>query len=428
GFGRRIKLNTCFYDDNCAYLQKAIDSEQNYNFVDELENKLSSYLGGRAVLTTNTGTGSMHMAIKLAASIAYGSNDYKNKRVFCSDLCPIEQAMPILYEGMIPTFIDSGYTDFNIDPESLNKAFELYSDTKIVIINHLYGFPGNVFLIKKICEEHGAILIENASEAFGARVDGKAVGTIGDIGVFDFGKGKIISADSGGAIAAGDKANIEIVRSLADMSKEKLPWNHHNCIGYDYRMSNITAAVISSQLPHIDEVISGKRHIFERYRDNLNEDLIYLNNSDENIEPNYWRPMILCDSSINAKEKRSENGYSYEDIHGTSSPMEIIDALDAFGADAAPLYMPMSMQPLFKSYELISLEGKILYLEPYNTETCLFSSEVSRDASRRGLCLPSDMTMTEEEQFQIIEIVNACFSGQSIDRDTTETVMMACGM
>lgn len=167
---------------------------------------------------------------------------------------------------------------------------------------------------------------------------------------------------------------------------------------------------------HIDEIIASKKQVYETYLENLNEEVAYLIRTASGIIPNYWMPVMMCDSCICAEEIRSEHGYSYKDIHGTSSPMEIVDDLDALGADAAPVYMAMSEQPVFKGCELITMdevmESGILYDSPKQ----LFISGTGRDVSKSCVCLPSDLAMTSDEQEKIIEIIHSSFNKADIDR------------
>lgn len=409
GFERRIELTS-------HMPLKAIEVRQDGLAVSELESRLASFINKPFVIATNSGTSAMHLALKLLARKIYGTDDLTGKRVFCSDLCPVEQAMPILYENGIPIFIDVTDYDFGMDPECLETAFKTYPDTKIVIMNHVYGFPGKILEVKKICEEHGAILIENASESLGAAVDDKQTGSIGDIGILDFGKDKSFTGGCGGALVLSDEADAVLARKMTNMSMRGLKWNHCEGIGYDYAMNDFTAASILEQLSHLNVVIDKKEKIFEFYKKNLNEDLIRMIEFDEKTVPSYLMPVMMCDSSIEARETRTADGYSYEDIHGTTSPMEIVDALDAFGAEAAPVYMPMSLQPVFENSELIGVDGIIDVPKAYADDDRMFRDDCSVDAFMRCVCLPADLSMTEEEQNKIIEIVHSCFNRKSMDR------------
>ena len=169
----------------------------------------------------------------------------------------------------------------------------------------------------------------------------------------------------------------------------------------------------------IDSQIFRKKEIYKCYAENLNEELIYPISPYENTEPNYWMIPVMCDSNIEPKEIRGRDGYSYEDIHGTTSPMAIVDVLNAFDAEASPAYMAMSMQDVFKDCELVTKEGIVTYLNPYEEDERFFREEVGRDVSMRVFCLPTELTITDEEQQKIIDISDACFNAERISRFAT---------
>ena len=415
-FERKIKLTECFDINNVAFLLKeSLDNNAGGSFITELEKEIASYIGVPYGVAINSGESAMHLAIKLAAGKTYGTDRLNGKRVFCSDLCQVEMAMPILHEGGIPTFIDVEDYDFNMDPECLEKAFEFYPDTKIVIVNHIYGYPAQIGKIKEICQAHGATLIEDATESFGSRVDGRYTGSFGDIAVLDFGKDKLLHADNGGMVTTKEYDDAVWVQKLLGRDSASLPWQWRESETYSYKMSELSAAILLPQIKEIDDLILRKKEIYEYYEENLNEDLIYPISFAENTEPNYWKVPVLCDSNIEAHEVRRKDGYSYEDIHGTTSPMEIVDALNAFGAEAAPAYMAMSMQDVFRDCGLITTEEKISYLSPSEEDKRFFRSEVGRDVSKEAVCLPMDISINEEEQKKIIEIVDSCFNADQVN-------------
>lgn len=416
-FERKIKLTECFDINNVAFLLKeSLDNNAGGSFITELEKEIASYIGVPYGVATNSGESAMHLAIKLAAGKTYGTDGLNGKRVFCSDLCQVEMAMPILHEGGIPTFIDVGDYDFNMDPECLEKAFAFYPDTKIVIANHIYGYPAEIEKIKDICHGHGAILIEDASESFGSKIDGRCTGSFGDFAVLDFGKDKLLHADNGGMVITKEYDDTLQIRKLLGENSASLPWQWRECETYSYKMSEMSAAILLPQIKEIDDLILRKREIYECYAENLNEDLIYPISFHENAEPNYWKVPVMCDSAIEAREERTRDGYSYEDIHGTTSPMEIVDALNSFGAEATPAYMAMSMQDVFKGSELITTDGIEPYLNPYEEDKRFFRSEVGRDVSRGAVCLPTDISINEEEQQKIVDVVHSCFDKRDISR------------
>ena len=416
-FERKIKLTDSFHINNALLLLKeSLDKNAGGSFITKLEKEISSYIGVPYAIATNSGASAMHLAIKLAARKVYGTDGLTGKRVFCSDLCQVEMAMPILHECGIPTFIDVDDFDFNMSPECLEKAFTFYPDTKIVTVNHIYGYPAQIEKIKEICHEHGAILIEDASESFGAKIDGRCTGSFGDIAVLDFGKDKLLHADNGGMVITKEYDDAMQIRKLLGEDLASLPWQWREIETFEYKMSELSAAILLPQIKEIDSQIFRKKEIYKCYAENLNEELIYPISPYENTEPNYWMIPVMCDSSIEAHEVRTRDGYSYEDIHGTTSPMEIVDALNAFGAEVVPAYMAMSMQDVFRDCELITTEEKVSYLNPHEEDKRFFRSEVSRDVSKGAVCLPMDISITDEEQQRIVEVVHSCFDKRDIWR------------
>ena len=395
-------------------LRESLEKYSEDSFIMRLEKEISSYIGVKEAVATNSGMSAMHLAVKLATKNTYGTDDLEGKRVFCSNLCHISQAMPILYEKGTPVFIDVDDISYGIDPESLSKAFEIYPDVRIVIAGHLYGYPARIEEIRDICHEHDAILIENASEGFGAGIYSKKCGSFGDMAVLDFGKDKIVSSEGGGMLLLNDTAKAQQVRQWLDISDKKLPWGHYDEVSYDYRISESSAAVILAQLKDIDELIERKKEIYTIYRESLNEELLYMIEADEGSEPNYWMMPVMIDGSLEPQEVRKKNGYSYEDIHGTTSPMEIVDVLEAFGAEAAPFYMPMSMQPVFKSCELIGAYGVVEKCSAYETDDRMFIEDNSTGACRYGVCLPAMDDMTSREQSVVVEVVHRCFDASGM--------------
>lgn len=426
GFGRRIKLTSHDFSKVDTFVKKVL-SDDSPDYVTKLENRIATYIGVPYAVATSSGTSAMHIALKLAAKMVYGSEDLEGKKVFCSDLCPIEQAMPILYENGEPVFIDVTEDDYCMDPECLAKAFALHPETRIVIMNHLYGFAVDMKSVKEVCHYHKAILIENASESFGSKVDGQFAGSFGDIAVLDFDGDKIVSGQSGGIVLVNNTDDADYARKLVNMSKRNLPWTYADTIGFDYCMSNISAAMVIGQFDHIDEIIARKKEIYENYQDNICEDFIYTLYPTEEAEPNYWMPVMMCDSLLEAAETRTESGYSYTDEHGTSSPMEIVDALEAFGAEASPIYTAMSLQPVFEGREYITFYENLKVTSTHEENNSLFVEGISRDASKKCLCLPSDLSMTEDEQAKVVDIVHSCFNKISIDREASEAIGNSCG-
>ena len=182
---------------------------------------------------------------------------------------------PVAYEDGEAVFIDTEYDTWNMSPEALEKAFEMYPDVKLIVVAHLYGTPGKMAEIKAIAEKHGALIIEDAAESLGAKykLNGKWVetGTLGDYNCISFNGNKIITGSAGGMFLTDSLEDADKIRKWSTQSREAAPWYQHEEIGYNYRMSNIIAGVIRGQIPYLKEHIVQKRAIYERYEAGLKD-------------------------------------------------------------------------------------------------------------------------------------------------------------
>lgn len=302
-----------------------------------------------------------------------------------------------------------------MDPEVLEIAFSQYPDVQIVVMSHVYGFPGQAKRVKEICRKHGAVLIEDTSESLGAAMDGQKAGSFGDYSILSFENGRIITGGCGGALLTDDYYSAKKAAYWASQAKARAPWNQHEELGYQYAMDSVTAGIVLSQFRYLDGHIAKKREIYERYLENINQDVACMNPVRTGVAPNYWMPCMLSESSIAFRETRSERDYTYTDQHGTAAPMEIYDALYAFGVQCSPAYKPLHMQPVFQNYEQITLDGCRRTYRQFDQDDFWVRCDESRRIFERGLCLPSDIRMTREEQERVIGIVNACFCGCGAD-------------
>lgn len=166
---------------------------------------------------------------------------------------------PVVYEGGIPVFIDTDRDTWNMDPVALEKAFEMYPEVKLVVSAELYGFPGRMDEIKKICEKHGALLIEDAAEAMGATIDGRQCGSFGDYSAVSYNGNKIITGSSGGCLLTNSLEDANKARKWSTQARENAAWYQHEEVGYNYRMSNVIAGVVRGQYPHLEEHIAQKK-------------------------------------------------------------------------------------------------------------------------------------------------------------------------
>ncbi len=429
-FDEKVALaSPTVHGDESKYIEESLRTEFSGENRSALEKEAAGYVGAFNAIALKSGRGAADLAVRLAAEEIYGSANrayafdggwkdgaLSGKRVFCSDFMPPKTVGSVLSEGGEPVFIDVSVEDWCMDPEVLEIAFQKHEDVKLVIMNHAYGFPGQIKEIKRICEEHGALLIEDASESVGAKIDGKRVGAFGDYGIFDFGKDRIITGSSGGMLLVNDRFAYQKATGWATNPDVLGFYGQFEGNGDCCVMSDVVAGIVRSQFQHLEEHIATKKAIYRRYQERFDGDFISMNPVRETAEPNYWISCMTCDSSIQFKETRSGKEYIYKDQHGTASPMEIYDALAAFGAQSSPAYRPLSSYPAFQGYDQISLDGS---KRSWGSENDGFwiRSNVSKSCFDRGLCLPSDVGMNEEEQERVIDIVFACFSRMDLDRE-----------
>ena len=390
--------------------------------IDALERAVSEYIGISRSVALSSGTAAIHLAVKLAAERLYGSSSgistpdglgrggsLYGRRVFCSDMTFDATVNPVVYEGGEPVFIDTEYDTWNMSPEALEQAFERYPDVKLVVMVHLYGTPGKVAEIREICDAHGALLIEDAAESFGAAYHGKQTGVFGDYGVISFNGNKIITGSSGGMLLCHSEADANRARKWSTQSREAAPWYQHEEIGYNYRISNVIAGVVRGQFAHLSEHIAQKKEIYYRYKEGLKDLPVRMNPFDELLsEPNFWLSCLLIDSDAMCESVRSENQFSYQSEKGKSCPDEILEALGNINAEGRPVWKPMHMQPVYRNHGFVTAEGRgrgrsNAYIKEEET------ADVGADIFRRGLCLPSDNKITREQQEIMIETIHRCF-------------------
>ncbi len=315
-------------------------------------------------------TSALHLAMKLAGV-------KRGDKVFCSDMTFAATVNPVSYEGGEQVYIDSEYETWNMDPKALEKAFEKYPDTKVVVLAHLYGTPAKMDEILEICEKHGAILIEDAAEALGATYHGVACGTFGKYNAISFNGNKIITTSGGGMLFTETKEEREKAFFWATQSREPELWYQHKEIGYNYRMSNIVAGVGRGQLLHLDEHVEAKETIYRRYEEGLKGLPVKMNPYLSDTKPNFWLSCMIIDEGCDV------------------DPISVIKKLAEEKIDSRPIWKPMHMQPVFKDNDFITAGEK----------------SVGEDVFSRGLCLPSDIKMTEEEQNFVISVIKSCFEG-----------------
>ena len=376
--------------------------------IDEVERLACEKVGCKYAVALSAGTASLHLAVRLAG-VKPGD------KVFCSDMTFCATVNPVVYEGGVPVFIDTEYDTWNMDPVALEKAFEIYPEVKVVVVAHLYGVPGKIDEIKKVCDKYGATIIEDAAESLGASYKGQQTGNFGDFNCISFNGNKIITGSSGGMLLTNSKEAAEKVRKWSTQARENAPWYQHEEVGYNYRMSNVIAGVVRGQFPHLEEHIAKKKEIYERYKKGFEGLPVTMNPFDEeNSVPNYWLSCMLIDEKAMCKQVRGENEVAYIKEKGKTCPTEILETMMKYNAEGRPIWKPMHMQPIYRMNGFVTREGNgrgktNAYIQGGALGKDGRPLDVGMDIFQRGLCLPSDNKMTEEEQNIIIEIIKSCF-------------------
>ncbi|XCP85330.1 DegT/DnrJ/EryC1/StrS family aminotransferase [Roseburia hominis] len=403
--GKEIKYITEAYETNWMSTVG-----ENINKVEKI---ICEKLGCKYAVALSAGTAALHLAVKLAGEMMYGKPELgkgalAGQYVASSDMTFDATVNPVVYEGGIPIFIDTEYDTWNMDPAALEKAFELYPEMRVVVIAHLYGTPGKIDELKAICARHGAVMIEDAAESFGATYKGAQTGTFGTFNAISFNGNKIITGSSGGMLLTDDLNAANKVRKWSTQSRENAPWYQHEELGYNYRMSNVIAGVVRGQLPYLEEHIAQKKAIYERYKEGLKGLPVQMNPYDEvNSEPNYWLSCLIIDKDAMCKQVRGEQDVLYISEHGKSCPTEILDAITSINAEGRPIWKPMHVQPIYRMNPFVVRDGNgRARTNAYIEGGCV---DVGMDIFNRGLCLPSDNKMTEEQQEKVIEVIRNCF-------------------
>lgn len=375
---KRIPLSTpTMHNNEMKYIQEAFDrnwiAPLGFN-CDAFEKSVRDYLEADCpseihTLALSSGTSSLHLAVKLAG-IKPGDV------VLCTDMTFSATANVISYEGGVQVFVDSERDTWNMDPAALEKAFEKYPHAKAVMLVHLYGTPAKLDEIVRICQKHNAVLIEDAAESLSATYHGQSCGTFGTFSAISFNGNKLVTTSGGGILVTHRKDHREKALFWATQAREKAPWYQHNEIGYNYRMSNIVAGIGRAQMEHVDEHRTRKEAIYRRYQEAFRDIPVTMNPYLPDTRPNFWLSCITIDPGCPV------------------TAMEIINILSQNNVESRPIWKPMHMQPVFSGNDFISVEEQ----------------SVGEDIFARGLCLPSDIKMTPEEQDYVIDIIKSCFA------------------
>ncbi len=402
-FEKKIYLSSpTMHGEELKYMQGAYETNWMSTVgvnINEVERLICEKIGCKNAVALSSGTAALHLAIKLAGERLYGQpkpghGSLEGKKVFASDMTFDATVNPVAYEGGEAVFIDTEYDTWNMDPGALEKAFEIYPEVKLLVVAHLYGTPGKIDELRRICDEHGALIVEDAAESLGATYKGKQTGNFGDYSIISFNGNKIITGSAGGMFLTDNLEDAHKVRKWSTQAREDAPWYQHEELGFNYRMSNVIAGVVRGQIPYLNEHIAQKKAIYERYKEGLKGLPVSMNPIDfETSEPNYWLSCLIIDKDAMCKQVRGERDVLYVTEPGKSCPTEILEKIAAINAEGRPIWKPMHMQPFYKDRDFVYVED----------------SPVDEDIFSRGLCLPSDIKMTEETQARVAEIIKAQF-------------------
>ena len=368
--GKRIALSTPHMSDEGYELEYIHDAfRKNWiaplgENVNEFEKSMGSYIGAGYPVALSAGTAALHLSMILAGVKA-------GDKVFCQSLTFSASANPVTYVGAEPVFIDSDYETWNMDPDALEKAFELYGKPAAVVVVHLYGNPARLDRIAGICEKHHVPLIEDAAEALGSEYHGGKCGTFGKYGILSFNGNKIITTSGGGMLLCDNEMDAKHALKLATQAREPLPWYQHEEIGFNYRMSNIVAGIGRGQMKVLPLRVQQKRAICARYAENLAGLPLTFQPEMEHTKSNRWLTSILLNEGCGV------------------TPAELLDALNAENIEGRHLWKPMHAQPVFAK----------------NTYVTAGEISVSDDLFARGVCLPSDSKMTMEDVDRVCGVI-----------------------
>lgn len=340
--------------------------------VDEFEKELAVYTGIKHAAALSSGTAAIHLALK---ALGIGEGDI----VFCSSFTFSGSVNPVLYEKAIPVFIDSDYKTWNMSTDALQRAYEKYPNPKAVIVVNLYGQSADFDEIRKITNKYNTPIIEDAAESLGATYKGKQTGTFGDIGIFSFNGNKIITTSGGGMLVCNNVEIVKKARFWATQARDNAPWYQHSEVGFNYRMSNISAGIGRGQIKVLNDRLIKKKFIFEHYKEAFKDipEIEMMPISDDG-EPNFWLTCIVI-----------------KDTNSRIKVMDLYNELAKYNIESRPVWKPMHLQPIFSEYSFFSANEQGI--------------SVSEDIFNRGFCLPSDTKMTVEEQEFIISKIREIF-------------------
>lgn len=343
--------------------------------VDEFERRLGSFLNtDKPVVALSAGTAAIHMGLIMAGV-------EKDDEVICQSLTFSASANPVVYQGAKPVFVDSEPVTWNMDPEILAEALEDRKKKtgrypKAVIPVHLYGMPAKMDEIMKVCADRGVTIVEDAAEALGSQYNGSFCGTFGKYGALSFNGNKIITTSGGGALICPTPEDAARVKFLSTQAREARPYYYHKHIGYNYRLSNVSAGIGCGQMEVLEDHLQRRRYNHDVYKAGLDNipGVTVLCNPSEKYNSNFWLTTILLDPEI---------------IKLTPDQVRI--ALEEKDIESRLIWRPMHMQPVFED-------------APY------YGGKVGEEIFNRGLCLPSSSSLTDADLNRVIDALHQILS------------------
>jgi dTDP-4-amino-4,6-dideoxygalactose transaminase len=336
-------------------------------FITKFEHKLSKRLKTHEVVVLNSGTSALHLALAILG-VEVGDEVICQSFTFCAS------ANPIIYLGATPIFVDSELDSWNLCPELLEDAIlgriAKGKKPKAIVLVHLFGMPAKIEAILEISTKYGIPIIEDAAEAVGSTYNNVNCGTFGDIGIYSFNGNKIITTGGGGALISSNAAIIQRARYLSTQAREDLPYYQHLEIGFNYKMNNLAASIGLAQLEQLDEFVSRRRNINANYKKLLGSfEGITFQEDSVNSNSNFWLTALLIDDKI--------TGF-------TNDRLRVV--LRKRGIESRFLWKPLHMQPVFSGI-------------PF------YGGNNSEKMFKKGLCLPSSVNLTYNDQVNIVDVI-----------------------
>lgn len=342
--------------------------------VDEFESRLEHFLGKGNVVALSAGTAAIHLGLVM---LGVGIGD----EVICQSFTFAASANPIKYQGATPVFVDSEPETWNMDPTALENAIiDRFNKTgkypKAIIPVHLYGMPAKMDEINAIANKYSIPIVEDAAEALGSEYKNRNCGTLGDYGALSFNGNKIITTSGGGALICPNEESASRVKFYATQARENKPYYYHKVIGYNYRLSNISAGIGCGQMEVLNHHINRRREIHKIYSDEFAkvDGIEVQQNPSDEFNSNFWLSTILLDCN---KIKKSPN--------------EIRESLNQHNIETRLLWRPMHMQPVYES-------------APY------YGGNIAEKLFDRGLCLPSSSCLTDKEVYRVVNSIKQVIS------------------